>query len=66
MIELDEVVAGVVGCIEHRRNMAVIPERNTLVARMHGMFRGLIERIGFNKVDIVESVRLAAQKKVQK
>lgn len=63
MIELDEVVTRIVEGIERRRDMVIIPKRNSLVAWMPGILRRVVEAVGFKQTDIVESIRLAREGK---
>ncbi|WP_192560562.1 SDR family NAD(P)-dependent oxidoreductase [Pseudomonas allokribbensis] len=63
MIELDEVVTHIVEGIERRRDMVIVPKRNSLVAWMPGILRRVVEAVGFKQTDIVESIRLAREGK---
>lgn len=49
MVTLQEVVQAIVSGIEQRRDMVVVPRSNTLVARAPGLFRPLIEWLGFQR-----------------
>lgn len=62
MVPLQEVLMAVVNGIERRQDFIVVPKQNALVVRAPGLFRKLIEAIGFNDKDIAETVRLAGQK----
>jgi len=59
MVSLESVVETTVDGIEHRRELVVIPQKNSLVARAPGMFRKLTEKLGFRDEDIAESIRLS-------
>jgi NAD(P)-dependent dehydrogenase (short-subunit alcohol dehydrogenase family) len=56
MVTLQEVVQAIVSGIEHRRDMVVVPKSNTLVARAPGLFRPLVEWLGFQRVRTAEAV----------
>lgn len=56
MIPLDDVVAGIVDGIERRSDLIVIPRGNGLVARAPGIFRPLIERLGFRGTTIPDAI----------
>lgn len=61
-IELEEVVAGVVKGIERRSDMVVVPRHLTLIARMPGMFRRIVDAIGYGRGRVEESIRLSASR----
>ncbi len=42
--------------------MIVVPKQNGLVARVPGLLRKIIERIGFKDDEIAEMIRLAAER----
>lgn len=63
MVALEEVVKAIVDAVENRREFVVVPKKNGFVARTSGLFRGMIERMGFKSEDVVEAIRLAALKK---
>lgn len=56
MVTLQEVVQAIVSGIEHRRDMVVVPKSNTLVARAPGLFRPLVEWLGFQRERTAEAV----------
>ncbi|PZR32826.1 SDR family NAD(P)-dependent oxidoreductase [Caulobacter segnis] len=62
MVSLEEVISSIVEGIERRQDVMVIPKTNGLVARAPGLFRKIVEAIGFNDRDIAETVRVAGQK----
>jgi hypothetical protein len=45
--------------------MIAVPKQNGLVARMPGLLRKIIERIGFTDDEIAEMIRLAAEPTVK-
>jgi len=47
MIRLDDVVTAAVDMIERRADISIVPRLNTPIARAPGLFRPLLERIGF-------------------
>lgn len=59
LVGIEDVVSGIVQGIEQRSDMVVIPKQNTMVARMPGLLRRMIERLSFNKKDIVETIEHA-------
>ena len=59
MVPLDDVVAGIVNGIRHRQDLIVIPRQNTLPAKAPGLFRRIIERIGFRDTEIASAIALA-------
>ncbi|OBI39701.1 SDR family NAD(P)-dependent oxidoreductase [Mycobacterium colombiense] len=59
MVPLPAVVDAAVNGIERRSDVIVVPGRNALVAKAPGLFRKIIERIGFNDRDITEAINLA-------
>lgn len=61
MIGLDDVIVSIVKGIERRCDTVIIPKRNTLVAWLPGIFRRVVEAVGFKDADIVETIRLAQQ-----
>lgn len=60
MISLDEVVSEVVAGIERRSALIVAPRSNALVARVPGLVRPLVERIGFRGTTIPDAAALAS------
>lgn len=61
MVTREQVVAAIVDGIERRRDSVVVPGRNTPIARAPGLFRRIIERIGFSDAEIDRMVRAAAR-----
>jgi len=58
-VALEEVVAGLVDCLEQRRDLMTVPRNQWLPARAPGLLRRLIERIGFDDKRVAEAVRLS-------
>jgi NAD(P)-dependent dehydrogenase (short-subunit alcohol dehydrogenase family) len=61
-IPLELVVSEAIRGIEGRRDQIVVPGINTPVARAPGLFRRLIERLGFSNQQIRETIKLAASR----
>jgi len=61
MIAIDEVVDGIVRGIENRSDMVVLPRRNTLVAKAAGLFRPVVELLGFKQAEIKEAIALTGK-----
>ncbi|MNB90149.1 putative NAD-dependent oxidoreductase [compost metagenome] len=61
MIAIEEVVDGIVRGIENRSDMVVLPRRNTMVAKAAGLFRPVVERLGFKRAEIKEVIALAGK-----
>ncbi len=61
MVGLDEVVREIVGGIERRAALIVVPKSNELVARMPGLIRPLVDRLGFRGNTIPEAIALASE-----
>ena len=61
MIPLDEVVEAIVTGIEHRAPLIVAPRRNSVVARVPGLVRPLVDRIGFPGRTIPDAITLAGK-----
>ncbi|NKF28114.1 SDR family NAD(P)-dependent oxidoreductase [Pseudomonas sp. BGM005] len=59
MITTEEVVRQIILGIERRASMVVIPRSNTLVAKSAGLFRPLIEWLGFKDYHIQEAISLS-------
>ncbi|APW43173.1 SDR family NAD(P)-dependent oxidoreductase [Rhodoferax saidenbachensis] len=57
-VSLEDVVAGIVHGIERRRSTVVVPKRNALVMLMPGLFRLLIEPIGFKRAAVKAAIAL--------
>lgn len=62
MVTLESVVEAIIDGMEKRSDMVVVPARNSLIARAPGLFRRLIERIGFKEDDIRDIVSMATRK----
>lgn len=62
MVALEDVLASIISGIERRKDMMIIPKTNEFVVRAPGLFRKIIEAIGFNDKDIAATVRLAELK----
>jgi NAD(P)-dependent dehydrogenase (short-subunit alcohol dehydrogenase family) len=60
MIPLQTVTAGIVDGIERRADQIVIPKTLTLTAKAPGLFRILIERIGFRNGAVERAIEIAA------
>lgn len=58
MIPIETVVVAIVDGIERRRDMVVAPAQNTLIAKAPGLFRKIVEWLGFKDADIAEAIRL--------
>jgi NAD(P)-dependent dehydrogenase (short-subunit alcohol dehydrogenase family) len=61
MVSLESVVDAIVRGIEAREDMIVVPKQNGLVARVPGLLRKIIERIGFTDDEIAQMIRLAVE-----
>ncbi|WP_336791246.1 SDR family NAD(P)-dependent oxidoreductase [Gordonia malaquae] len=61
MIPLDEVVATIVDGIERRKPLIVAPKSNSLFARIPGLVRPIVDRIGFRGNTIPEVAALASE-----
>ena len=59
MITIDEVVDAIITGVERRAAMIVVPRRNSLVARVPGLVRPPIDRIGFRGNTIPDAIALA-------
>lgn len=60
MVPLDTVVAGIVDGIECRAEQIIIPKTLIPTAKAPGLFRPLIERIGFPGASIQRAIELAS------
>lgn len=56
MVPLERVVHDIVTGIERRSDFIVIPRRNALFARMPGVIRPLVDRIGFPGRTVVDAI----------
>jgi len=59
MIPLEDVVDGAVHMIEKRSDLLILPRTNTLIGRAPGLFRPLLERIGFRSERIQGAIDAA-------
>lgn len=59
MVPLEQVVAGVIDGIRHRRDLVVVPRQNSIPARAPGFFRRFIEWVGFRDTEIAQAIALA-------
>lgn len=62
MIPRETVVNGIVSGIESRRSLIVCPQRNTFLARIPGLLRPVIERIGFPGRTVPDAIALASKR----
>jgi NAD(P)-dependent dehydrogenase (short-subunit alcohol dehydrogenase family) len=62
MVSLESVVHAIVRGIEAREDMVVVPKRNGLVARVPGLLRKIIEKMGFTDDEVAEMIRLATER----
>lgn len=60
MVSLESVVDAIVRGIEARQDMIVVPRQNGLVARVPGLLRKIVERMGFADDEIAEMIRVSA------
>ena len=56
----EQVVADIVAGIERRADIVISPKANTLIAKMPGIFRPVIERIGFRGTTIPDAIAKAS------
>ncbi|WP_431233076.1 SDR family NAD(P)-dependent oxidoreductase [Mycolicibacterium psychrotolerans] len=61
MVSRDSVVDSIVTGIEKRQSLIVCPKRNTLVARAPGLFRPIVDRIGFPGRVVPDAIELATR-----
>lgn len=59
MVPLETVVADIVSGIERRADLVVVPKTNALFARIPGLIRPIVDRIGFRGNTIPEAIALA-------
>jgi NAD(P)-dependent dehydrogenase (short-subunit alcohol dehydrogenase family) len=59
MVPIETVVEGIIRAIETRAPMTVIPRANNGAARAPGLFRPLIERVGWRRNQIPQTIELA-------
>ncbi|WP_278265769.1 SDR family NAD(P)-dependent oxidoreductase [Nocardia sp. AG03] len=60
MVPLDTVVAEIVAGIERRADLIVIPKTNSLFARVPGLIRPIVDRIGFRGTTIPDAIATAS------
>lgn len=58
-VPIETVVADLVTGIEQRKSMIIVPKNNKLVALAPGLLRQLIERIGFNRKGLEQTMQLS-------
>lgn len=61
LVPLEQVIDGLVECIERRRDLVTVPSSNSLVAKAPGLMRRLIERTGFDARKVAEAVQLSKE-----
>ncbi|OHV56579.1 hypothetical protein [Pseudofrankia sp. BMG5.36] len=59
-IPLDQVVDDIVNGVERRAHVIVSPRKNALVARAPGVFRPVIDRIGFHGSTVPDAIAHAS------
>jgi NAD(P)-dependent dehydrogenase (short-subunit alcohol dehydrogenase family) len=60
MIDIHDVVGAIVAGIERRKKMVVVPKSATLVAKAPGLFRRIVDRIGFPGSTIPDAIAQAS------
>ncbi|MDX3245253.1 SDR family NAD(P)-dependent oxidoreductase [Streptomyces sp. ME18-1-4] len=60
MVPLEKVIAGIVRGIERRADRVVIPRSLTLTANAPGLFRPILERVGFRPQTVQRALGLAS------
>jgi len=60
MVPLSAVVTGIVSGIERRAELIVVPKTLTPTAKAPGIFRPILERLGFRGSTIAQAIELAA------
>ncbi|MEH1712601.1 SDR family NAD(P)-dependent oxidoreductase [Acinetobacter pittii] len=58
-VPIEEVVSAVVNGIEKRKDIIIVPKINTSIAKAPGLFRGLIEFLGFNSKQLRQTMSLS-------
>ncbi|QHH92631.1 SDR family NAD(P)-dependent oxidoreductase [Acinetobacter proteolyticus] len=58
-VPIETVVADLVTGIEQRKSLIIVPKNNKLVALAPGLLRQLIERIGFNRKGLEQTMQLS-------
>ena len=56
-VAIEKVVDDLVEGIERRRDLIVVPRKNTAIARMPGLLRKLVEKVGFDDERVARAVR---------
>ena len=56
-VAIEKVVKDLVEGIERRRDLIVVPRKNMAIARMPGLLRKLVEKIGFDEERVARAVR---------
>ena len=56
----EQVVANIVAGIERRADIVISPKANTMIAKMPGIFRPVVERIGFRGTTIPDAIAKAS------
>ena len=56
----EQAVADIVAGIERRANIVISPKANTMIAKMPGIFRPVVERIGFRGTTIPDAIAKAS------
>ena len=60
MVPMQTVIGGIVDGIERRANQIIVPKTLTLTAKAPGLFRPLLDRIGFRDSSIRRAIELAS------
>lgn len=60
MVSLHKVVSGIVVGIERRADLIVVPKSLMLTAKAPGLFRSIVERLGFRGQTIPRALGLAS------
>jgi hypothetical protein len=60
MVPLEKVTAGIVRGIERRADRVVVPRSLTLTANAPGLFRPILERVGFRPQTVQRALGLAS------
>lgn len=58
-VAIETVVSELVEGIEKRKDIVIVPKTNKFVAKAPGLFRNIIELIGFNQKQLKQTMRLA-------
>lgn len=62
MVQIETVIKDIVGAIERRAPMTVIPKSANPIARAAGLVRPVIDRIGWSESQIPDTIELAADR----